>query len=545
MKLQTERIDKHRAQFTIEIEPQRLDDAKRKAARKISRQVNIRGFRKGKAPYRLVAQHVGEAAILEEALEALGDGLYKQALDESGVSPYGPGAFDDFKAEPTPTLVFSVPLEPEVDLKDYLDARVDYEEPQVSETQVDEALKQMRLRAVEVIDEEAQVAAAGHRVTIAVDSEFIDGEPADEEAVADADAGDDDQNDEDADSAEAYIPKLGDTFVKDDNAVIILDPNEDPFTHGFVEHLIGSSLGDDVVFELTIPDDDADETIIGRRVEFVVTMNKIEEVAIPALDDDFARQTSRRRGDEETDLAGLRQAERDALQRSAKDETNSQYSSQVLGEIVKGAEIAYPELALEEQIEEMVSSFERNLSQQGVALDDYYRLTNTSKDDLRERHREGAEESLRQTLVLREMMRAQEIEVSEEDIDGRIDAIAAGYGASPELRKIFDTQEMRGNFRNELLMSKLNDLLVAIGRGHDPAQALEDWRERKAADAQEARQRSERLQRYRAEDAAEEEAENEAENEAEDEAAAAADGEARAEESDAPQPAQSETSPTN
>ena len=539
MKLQTERIDKHRAQFTIEIEPQRLDDAKRKAARKISRQVNIRGFRKGKAPYRLVAQHVGEAAILEEALEALGDGLYKQALDESGVSPYGPGAFDDFKAEPTPTLVFSVPLEPEVDLKDYLDARVDYEEPQVSETQVDEALKQMRLRAVEVIDEEAQVAAAGHRVTIAVDSEFIDGEPADEHAEADADEddGDDDQSEEDADSAEAYIPKLGDTFVKDDNAVIILDPNEDPFTHGFVEHLIGSSLGDDVVFELTIPDDDADETIIGRRVEFVVTMNKIEEVAIPALDDDFARQTSRRRGDEETDLAGLRQAERDALQRSAKDEANSQYSSQVLGEIVKGAEIAYPELALEEQIDEMVSSFERNLSQQGVALDDYFRLTNTSKDDLRDRHREGAEESLRQTLVLREMMRAQEIEVSEEDIDGRIDAIAAGYGASPELRKIFDTQEMRGNFRNELLMSKLNDLLVAIGRGHDPAQALEDWRERKAADAQEARQRSERLQRYRAEDAAEEEAE--------DEAAAADDGGARAEESDAPQPAPSETSPTS
>ena len=160
MNLRTERIDNHRAQFTIEIESNQLEDAKRKAARKISRQVRIKGFRKGKAPYGLVVKHVGEGAVLEEALEDLGDALYKQALDESEVTPYGPGAFEDFKLDPAPTFMFSVPLQPEVDLKDYQDVRLDFEEPTVTESQIDAALKQMRLAQIEVLDEESRVDGA-------------------------------------------------------------------------------------------------------------------------------------------------------------------------------------------------------------------------------------------------------------------------------------------------------------------------------------------------------------------------------------------------
>ena len=152
MNLQTERIENHRAQFTIEIETDQLEDAKRRAARKISRQVRIKGFRKGKAPYKLVVQRVGEGAVLEEALESLGDVLYKQALDESEVTPYGPGAFEDFQLEPAPTFVFSVPLQPEVDLKDYLNVRIDFEEPAVTDEDVDNALKQLRMRHIEVLD---------------------------------------------------------------------------------------------------------------------------------------------------------------------------------------------------------------------------------------------------------------------------------------------------------------------------------------------------------------------------------------------------------
>ena len=508
MNLQTERIENHRAQFTIEIESDQLEDAKRKAARKISRQVRIKGFRKGKAPYGLVVRQVGEGAVLEEALDDLGDVLYKQALDESDVTPYGPGAFEDFQLEPAPTFVFSVPLQPEVDLQDYLDVRLDFEEPIVSESEIDAALKQMRLRQIEVLDEEVEVAGPGHRVTIAVDSEFVDGDPPDDEADAPAEDALTAENDEADESAAAeeepapYIPKKGDTFVNDDNTQIILDPNEDPFTHGFVGNLIGAERGSDVQFELTIPDDDAEETIIGRRVSFIVTIKDIEAISIPELDDEFARLNSRERGDEELDLAGLRQSVHDDLARAALDNARSQYSAEVLEKMVDGAEIEYPELMLTEQIDAMIAEFEGNLKQQRLNLDEYLRLTNSTIDDLREQYRESAARSLRQNLVLRELVRVQDIEISDEALELRLNSVIAGYGTNPEIRKLFDTPQMRGNIRNELVMNHLNAHLVAIGMGEEPSAQIADMESRAAADTERARERRERLQRYREEDAA-------------------------------------------
>lgn len=535
MNLTTERIENHRAQLTVEIESDELEDAKRKAARKISRQVRIKGFRKGKAPYRLVAQAVGEGAILEEAVETLGDNLYKKALEEAEVLPYGPGAFDDFQLEPSPTFVFSVPLQPEVDLKAYQDVRVEFETPQVSEDEVDLVLKQLQLRAVEVLDDSVAVAAPGNRVTIAVESEFVDGEPQD--AVADdddeADASDaltdDSVEDTEPDQQAPYIPRQGDTFVSDENATIILDPNEDPFTHGFVGHLIGLEQGASVVFELTIPDDDADETIIGRRVEFHVTMNKIESISIPELDDDFARRVSRNRGDLELDLAGLRASTREDMEKSFLAEAKSEYCDQVLERMVEGAEIVYPDVMLDQQIDDMIGEFERNLQQQGISLDDFYRLTSSTKDDLRERHRESAAISLRHSLVLREFVSAQDITIRDEDIAARLDAMVAGYDVDPEIRKLFDTPQMRDNIRDGLVMSQANERLYAIGRGEDPAAAVEAMRAQVADDAQRAQERSERLLKFQAEDEA---------------AAAALAGDEQddlASESDAPEPESSKT----
>ncbi len=511
MNLTTERIENHRAQLTVEIEAQELEDAKRKAARKISREVRIKGFRKGKAPYRLVAQAVGEGAILEEAIDALGDNLYKQALDASEILPYGPGAFDDFKLEPAPTFVFSVPLQPEVDLKAYQETRVDFEAPEVSEDEVDQALEQLQLRAIEVLDDSVAVAAAGNRVSIHVESEFLDGEPQDEIAEADdesdlqdglTDDSDSDDEDPDADLQTPYIPKQGDSFVSDENATIILDPNEDPFTHGFVEHLIGVEQGATVEFELTIPDDDADETIIGRRVQFYVTMKQIESISIPELGDEFARRVSRNHGDIEQDMVGLRASTREDLEQAALSQAKSDYCNRVLEQIVAGADIVYPDVMLDQQIDSMVGDFERNLAQRQFSLDDYFILTKSTKDDLREQQREGAEESLRHSLVLREIVDAQGIEISDADIETRLDAMIAGFGSSPKIRKLFDTPQMRDKIRNDLVMSHANEHLYAIGRGEDPAAAVAAMQAESAEEARRAQERSERLLQYQSEDEA-------------------------------------------
>lgn len=507
MNLQTERIENHRAQLTIEIAAERLESAKKRAARKISRSVSIKGFRKGKAPYRLVAQYVGEETILEEAVETLGGELYKQALQESELLPYGPGVIDGFKVEPAPTFVFSVPLQPEVDLKDYADVRLDFEAPEVSDEEVDQALQQLRVRETEVLDDALQVAGLGNRVRVDVDSEFVDGgEPEATEpdfgertSFPDSDEGEDDEADADIGLGaltDSQVPRKGDTFVKDENAIVILDPNEDPFIDGFVDALIGTELGSDVEFELTIPDDDADENIVGRLVSFVVTLKQIESIAIPELDDAFAEKIFKNRGDEVRNLDGLRESIRDDLERAALDRAKTEFSGQVLDKIVESAEIEFPQEMLDEFIGEQIEEFEANLKHQNISLDDFLRLTNSSRESLRERYQETATDNLRRSLTLREFAQAQNVEVADELIELRLDAIVAGYGQSPELRRAFDTPELRDSLGNELFMNLINARLCAIGVGEDPDEAATDLQARMAADVELAKQRSERLGAY-------------------------------------------------
>ena len=508
LNLQTERIEKHRAQLTIEIEEDQLETAKKKAARQISQRVRIKGFRKGKAPYRLVAQYVGEAAILEEAVESLGDDLYKQALQESEVTPYGPGSFEDFKIEPAPTFVFSVPLQPEVDLKNYQDVRVDYEEPEVNDEDVEQALQQLRMRELEVLDAECKVAEPGNRVRVSVDSEFVDGEEPEDDAT---DSGGEDEGQPD-DSAETeaeqdaiaakkdddtpYVPRKGDTFVHDENAIVILDPNEDSFVEGFVDAIVGAELGSDILFELTIPDDDPDKTIANRRVSFVVTLNQIESIRIPELDDVFAESIFKNRGDEVTDMVGLRGSMREDLARAALERTKSQYSGQVLEQIVESAEIHYPELMLSERVDEMINEFAGNLKRQNLSLEDYLRHTGNSLDALKLQYQEPATQSLGQSLVVRELVKEEEVEASDEQIDLRMELVLSGYGQSAEIRKLFDSPQMRSNIRNELIISQINERLSAIGRGEDPDKAVESLNERLSDDVKLAKERHERLQSY-------------------------------------------------
>ncbi len=500
MNVQTERIDNHKAQFTVEIEAKQFDDAKRKAAKKIARSVRIKGFRKGKAPYRIISQYVGEAAILEEAVEILGNDIYKDALEESGVEPYGPGSLDDFKIEPSPTFIFSVPLQPEVDLKGYTDTRLDFEAPEVSDEDVENALKQIQRQEAEVINDEVEEAVLGNRVTIDLHSEFVDGEEpeadADEEDEEEASTDDEAETEtEDGDEEEQYVPKKGDEFIHRHDAVIVLDESDGAVLPGFAKAMVGATLEEPVEFELSIPEDDEDyEIIAGRTVKFSVTVKKIEEIAMPELDDALAAKVSELDGDEPLDLDGLRQRTRDELEKEALENAKSQYGDSVLKQIVAGAEVSFPELVVEEQIEDMLRDLDRNLQQQGLNLDTYMRITGTSMDSLKEQYYDNAVESVSRTLVLRELISAQEINVDDELIDKRIDDMLMQFGAQgDQFRQMIDTPQMRQNILNELLIDNIMTRLIAIGRGEDPIQAVEDRRAEQEVENAKARERVERM----------------------------------------------------
>ena len=243
MNIQTERLENHTARFTVELDMERLERAKQTAARKLSQRVSIPGFRKGKVPYRILLNYVGEAAILEDAVEILSNEVYKEALDQSSIDPYGPGELEDFKVEPQPVFTFVVPLQPEVDLGAYRDVRLDFEAPVVGDDEVNRSLEMLREQQA-LIEESRQPLAMGNRVTLDVHAELVPAEGERTEAEA-SDA---------AEEPQPLDPHRSDAepILHEHDAVITLRDDGDELLPGFHQALLGAVVGEEREFELTL-----------------------------------------------------------------------------------------------------------------------------------------------------------------------------------------------------------------------------------------------------------------------------------------------------
>ena len=452
MNVQTEHLEGQTARFTVEIDQERLDQAKQKAARHIAKRVNIPGFRKGKVPYRILVQNGLEPQIEMDAIEELSQEIYRETLEQSDLEPYGPGAFEDYKAEPAPTFIYTVPLQPAVKLNDYLEVREEYTEPEVSDETVDDAMKRLQQQEA-LVEESQQPVAMGNQVTIDVHSEFADDAPETAE-----------ESDDDEETPAA--PEKGTMFVHEHDAQVLLEEDEEVIIPGFKEQLIGANAGDELEFELTIPEDnDEYEDVKGRKIHFHVSVKKVENITLPTLNDDFAARVTE---DEEEPLTllQLRVRMRENIEADLKRRVHDAYASTVLGKMVEGADIAYPEAMVEDQIDSMINDLDNRLQQQGMNLETYMRVTGMTRDDLKEQYHENAEDSIKRSLVLREIIQVENLEASEERITERIDNMLVQFGDQAEsLRAMFDTPQMRNAMVNDILQEMVIDRVVAIGKG--------------------------------------------------------------------------------
>lgn len=440
MNIQTERLENHTARLTVEVDAGRLEKAKQAAARKLSGRVAIPGFRKGKAPYRVILSYFGEPAILEDAVEILGNEIYKEALDQVDFEPYGPGSLEEFKLEPQPTFAFNVPLQPSVDLGEYRSLRLEYKAPEVTDEMVNNALKALQEREA-LIEESSQPVAMDNRVTVKLYGEFV-GE--------DAPVGDDK------------------VVIDQDESVLVLTEDREP-APGFSKALEGAVLDEEREFELTYPDDQEEyDDLAGKTVKFKATIKKIETRTLPALNDDFAARVTEKE-EKPLTLLELRIRVRDNLQRSTEEQSKAEYTDEVVDQVVEKANISYPEALLNDQIDHLLEHLDGDLRQRGMTLNDFMKITGKTIDDLRKEYREPAENTLKRTLVLREILRAENIEVTDANIDETVDKIISQFGEQAEtLRQLYNSPAMRDNLRNDLLRQQALDRVAAIARGEEP-----------------------------------------------------------------------------
>ena len=388
MKIEKQIQDDHQAKLVVEVEQEQMEASKRRAARKMASRGKIPGFRPGKAPYPVILRYYGEQAITEQAIDELVDEIYPKVLEEAGIEPAAAGSLESIDNLEPPKLTFRVPLAPEVDLGDYHSIRLPYEWTPPGEREVDKAIEDLRqmYASTETVDREAQV---GDYVLV-----DVKGQP--EESAE----GDEDRT--------AALSRTGfAAFLRQD------DRDEEWPYKGFNKELVGLKPGDSKTVKYTYPAGDSDEAMRGMTVNFDVTLRTVRSVILPDLDDDFAKTT----GAGET-LEALRDTLRKDVENRSRADYDDKYFVDLIEKIKEGAALKYAPQSVEHEGEHVLEDLQQRLSQQGLDLQTYFKMRNTTQEKfVEEEVQPVAKKRLERSLILDQIIRQEKVSVDNTSLD--------------------------------------------------------------------------------------------------------------------------------
>ncbi len=442
MKIETELREDHQMKLVAELDNDLLEKYLRRAARKLSSETKIPGFRPGKAPYDVIRRVIGPELIEKQAVELMVDDIYPQALDEASLKPAAAGTLEEVISIDPPKFAFLVPMQPEVQLGDYRAIREDYQPPEVSDKDVENALR--NLRSSYATAEPAQrPAQEGDLVYIKLDAHLV--------------------NPEEGEKAE---------IIQDSPYQIIIGESEDdqeewPYK-GFSNELIGLGENDEKTLGYTYPEDSSYEKLRGRQVEFHVTVQSVKLMHMPELNDELAKSL----GNFET-LEELRKSIREQLEAENQREYDQQYVSEIIDQIIEGATIKYPPQVLEEEIEHVMESVKEDLSKQKMDLDTYLKLRELDQEKfIEDEIKPAAVKRLQTSLVVEEIARQEKIELDSDELETAVSQTMDELQQMPQFNKLRTERALR-NLTNyvtfetatRLLNQRVTDRVKAIASG--------------------------------------------------------------------------------
>ena len=446
MKIETHPREDHQTTMVVEIEPERLEGARHRAAKKIAERAKIPGFRPGKAPYDVVRRLYGDAMINEEAVDLLVNDIYPLALKEADINPAGMGQLENVESLDPPKFVFTVPLAPTVELGEFKSVRLPYEWVAPGDDKLDEAIADLR-RMYSSTETVERAAAEGDFAL--VDVSGVKAKPKEGEENA------------------PLVERNG-------YAVLVRkEEKEDewPFP-GFSKKLIGVKPGEGTELSHKFSKEDPDEVLKGQNVKFTVKVKTIRGVNMPELDEAFAQKTGLGQTVEE-----LRTRMRENLDAESRAEYEDKYFENLIDQIKAGATIKYPPQVLSHEIEHVVEDVEQRMKSQGIEnMDTYYKMVNTTREQfLEEQAKPVAQRRLERGLILDEIARVEKIEVDEQSLEQEFNNAWASLAMSdPEFskrtkggtrptRELIDAVAM--DSANRLLTRRVLDKLKSIATG--------------------------------------------------------------------------------
>ena len=431
MKVKTQDLENRQVELRVEVPADRLQSAMQSTARRLAKDSKIPGFRPGKAPYEVIVNKFGQEAIFEEALQGLGQEMYRDAIQESELEPYAPGTFEEIVSQDPLVLRFIVPLEPNVKLGNYQKLRIPYEEPEVSDEEFEKILEEIR-QSRALIEPADRPAAMSDVVVIDVASELKKPEEGEDTSILD---------------------------IKG-TEILISEKTLWPVA-GTAEHLVGVTVDQEVEFDATFPEDYPVETLRQREATFRVKCLEVKSRHIPEWTDDLAQSIG-----EFNDLLDLRLKLRENLEQSAQQEADSNYTEKVIEALVEKANFEYPPILLEEGIDELVTEWGKSLTSQNMTLEDYLKIEGKTLSDLREELLPQAQTRLLKALVLGKIVEEENLVVDESEINEQIDRMVQPFKEqAEEFRKAIDHPEGRRRIRLDLLTEKAFQRIIAIAKG--------------------------------------------------------------------------------
>lgn len=424
MNVTTEKIENHKVVLTIEVPAEELDKGIKAACKSLANRVNIPGFRKGKAPRRILEMNIGKEAILDEAFDRVAQKAFDEALKQENLDPVDRPQVDIVTLEEGKDVVFKATITPvpEVTLGEYKGLKVAKDAVEVKDEQVEEQVKNILNHHAKMVDaEEGATVANDDFITLDFKGE-VDG-------VA---------------------------FAGGEGKDYPLQIGSHSFIDTFEDQLVGLKVGEEKDVNVTFPEEYHAKDLAGKAAVFHCKINSIKHKEMPELTDEFVKASTSYESIED-----MKAKLRENIEKNAQREADTKRRNEILKQATDNITVDIPEVMVENRVSNMIQELSVNLENQGMNLDAYLKYANMDMAKLREQYKESAAIAVKTDLMLDAVAKAEDIKVENADINAEIALLAATYGTTPqEVSKIIKKNHSIGNIVATVLHKKAANFII-------------------------------------------------------------------------------------
>ncbi len=426
MSLQVEKLEKNMAKLTIEVAADEVENALQRAYQKQKSKISIPGFRKGKVPRQMVEKMYGVGVFYEDAANDMIPTAYEKAAAESELEIVSQPKIEVVQIEKGKEFIFTaeVAVKPEVELGEYKGVEVPKTDVEVTEEDIMAEIDKEREQNSRIITVDDRAVEDGDMTVIDFEG-FVDGE--------------------------AFEGGKGEDYP--------LTIGSHSFIDTFEEQLIGKNIDEEVEVNVTFPEEYHSEELKGKPALFKVKIKEIKKKELPELDDDFVEDVS-----EFSTVAEYKDSIKKTIEERKVKEAKAAKEDAAIEKIIENTKMEIPEPMIDSQVRQMAEDFSRRLSQQGLSVEQYFQYTGLTADMLLEQMRPQALKRIQSRLVLEAIAKAEDIQVSEEELDTEIQNMASAYQMEVDKLKSLLVDKDKENMKSDIAVSKAADLVAELAK---------------------------------------------------------------------------------